>query len=162
MQTRLYASPIGELLLAADGGKLIGLWFPGQRYEGATLRGDEKKTDESEVLSAVCVWLDGYFAGARPARDFALAPRGSEFRQRVWQELLNIPYGETVSYGELAERTGCRSARAVGNAVGHNPISILIPCHRVVGKDKKLTGYAAGVEKKKFLIELEGCFPSEK
>lgn len=155
MQAMSYLSPIGEIILAADNGALIGLWFRGQKYECAGLCENETETDESAVLSSVCRWLDGYFAGERPERDFLLKPRGSEFRQRVWRELLNIPYGETVSYGELAEHTGCASARTVGGAVGHNPISIIIPCHRVVGSNGRLTGFAAGVEKKEYLLRLE-------
>lgn len=161
MQRRSYFSPIGEILLAADGGALIGLWFRGQKYEGAGLCENEKETDESAVLSSVCRWLDRYFAGERPAADFPLAPRGSAFRQQVWRELLNVPYGQTVSYGELGRRIGCPSARAIGNAVGHNPISILIPCHRVVGAGGKITGYAGGVEKKEFLVRLENHHASE-
>lgn len=155
MQRQSYFSPLGEILLAADGGALIGLWFRGQKHECAGLCGNETQTDESNVLSSVSAWLDGYFAGERPERDFPLTPRGSEFRQRVWAELLRVPYGETVSYGELGRRIGCASARAIGNAVGNNPISILIPCHRVVGKKEKLTGYAGGVDKKLCLLKLE-------
>lgn len=148
-------SPIGEIILAADNGALIGLWFRGQKYECAGLCENETETDESAVLSSVCRWLDKYFGGEGPERDFPLAPRGSEFRQRVWRELLNIPYGETRSYGEIGRCAGCTSARAIGGAVGHNPISIIIPCHRVVASDGKLTGFAGGVEKKKYLQELE-------
>ena len=156
MQCCLYSSPIGEIILAADAGALVGLWFVGQRYSCAGLNAAEPETDESGLLSAVCRWLDGYFAGEVSAINFPLAPRGTAFQKRVWRELLSIPYGETISYGELAKRAGCASARAVGNAVGHNPISILIPCHRVVGSNGKLTGYAGGVEKKRFLLALEG------
>lgn len=155
MQRMSCSSPLGEISLAADNGALAGLWFRGQKYEWAGLCDKETETDESAVLSSVCRWLERYFAGERPERDFPLAPRGSEFRQRVWRELLNIPYGETVSYGELGRRAGCTSARAIGSAVGHNPISIIIPCHRVVGADGKLTGFAGGVEKKAFLLKLE-------
>ena len=105
-------------------------------------------------------WLDIYFSGSEPNFTLPLAPKGSEFRRSVWKELLRIPYGETASYGEIAKRvetkTGRKtSARAVGGAVGHNPISIMIPCHRVVGSDGSITGYAGGIDKKIKLLELE-------
>ena len=105
-------------------------------------------------------WLDAYFAGMRPEPLPPLAPKGSPFRQKVWRALLQIPYGETVTYGEIAEQiSGGKagmSAQAVGGAVGHNPISIIIPCHRVLGSGGKLTGYAGGLEKKEYLLKLEG------
>lgn len=155
MRKAVYSSPIGEIILAAENGALIGLWFRGQKYECAGLRENETETDESIVLLSARRWLDRYFAGEAPERDLPLAPRGSDFRQRVWRELLNIPYGDTVSYGELARRVGCASARAVGNAVGHNPISLIIPCHRVVGADGRLTGYAGGTDRKAYILALE-------
>lgn len=158
----LYQSPIGEIILAAEDNKLVGLWFRAQKYECATVSGNEKQTDEREVLSSVCAWLDRYFAGEYAERCFEIAPVGSEFRRRVWAELLNVPCGATVTYAALGDRVHCPSARAIGNAVGHNPISILIPCHRVVGKNGKLTGYAAGVEKKRYLLTLEEHISEEK
>lgn len=147
-----YASPLGEIVLAADGDALIGLWFSGQAHFGASLRGAEE--GDCAVLREAKEWLDDYFAGNAPQKLPKMAPRGTAFQQRVWAELLRIPRGETVTYGALAERLGSH-ARAVGNAVGRNPISIIIPCHRVVGKGGSLTGYAGGVERKKELLKIE-------
>lgn len=150
------ASPLGEIILCAHGGALCGLWFAGQKYER---RGVDASLGESAgdraVLKKARRWLEGYFSGRAPAVDFALDPQGTAFQKRVWQELLSIPYRHTVSYGELAERIGCKSARAVGAAVGKNPISLIIPCHRVLGAAGRLTGYAGGVERKAFLLRLE-------
>lgn len=160
-----YISPIGEMTLASDGTGLTGLWFQGQKYYGSTLDSASAcvRTDPhtDPVLMQTVRWLDEYFAGRIPLQRPPLAPKGSPFRQKVWRLLLRIPYGETVTYGALASRLAAEegrpslSAQAVGGAVGHNPVSILIPCHRVVGKNGSLTGYAGGLEKKKFLLELE-------
>ena len=147
-----YASPLGEIVLAADGDALIGLWFFGQAHFGAGLCGAED--GDCAVLREAKAWLDDYFAGKIPAQTPKLRPRGTAFQQRVWAELLRIPRGETVTYGTLAERLGSH-ARAVGGAVGRNPISIMIPCHRVVGKDGSLTGYAGGTERKAALLKIE-------
>jgi len=150
-----YPSPVGALTVASDGENIIGLWLEGQKYFAATLSG-EAIEKELPVFEEARHWLDIYFSGREPDFLPPLAPRGSEFRRTVWGELLRIPYGETVSYGEIAKRLGGKtSARAVGGAVGHNPISIIIPCHRVVGAKGSLTGYAGGVEKKKQLLRLE-------
>ena len=147
-----YDSPLGEIVLAADGDALIGLWFSGQAHFGAGLR--EAADGDCAVLREAKEWLDAYFAGKAPESTPKLAPRGTAFQQKVWDELRQIPRGETVTYGALAKRLGSH-ARAVGGAVGRNPISILIPCHRVVGADGSLTGYAGGIERKKFLLKLE-------
>ena len=147
-----YDSPLGEIVLAADGDALIGLWFSGQAHFGAGLRGAED--GDCAVLREAKAWLDDYFAGKAPETLPKLRPRGTVFQQRVWAELLRIPRGKTVTYGTLAEKLGSH-ARAVGGAVGRNPISIMIPCHRVVGKDGSLTGYAGGVERKKELLRME-------
>ena len=154
-----YHSPLGEITVASDGENIVGLWLEGQKYFAATLNGGLREVD-IPVFDTVRRWLDVYFSGSEPTVTPPLAPEGSEFRRAVWAQLLRIPYGETVSYGEIARRleseTGRRtSARAVGGAVGHNPISIIIPCHRVVGADGSLTGYAGGVDKKIKLLELE-------
>lgn len=156
MEIRLYASPLGEITLAAHGGALVGLWFQGQKYDRAGLEKLPKKTDPSDhaVLDAACRWLENFFAGENPTVSVPLAPQGTAFQRQVWAELRTIPRGETVSYGELAGRLGS-SARAVGAAVGRNPISVLIPCHRVLGANGGLTGYAGGLERKKALLELE-------
>ena len=151
-----YESPLGKMLLAADDAGLMGAWFYGQRYFARGL-GDAKKNAEAEtpVLTVALRWLDAYFAGERPGvANVPLAPRGTAFQRRVWGALLAIPYGETLTYGELAAELGS-SPRAVGAAVGRNPISVIIPCHRVMGADDSLTGYAGGLERKRMLLELE-------
>lgn len=152
-------SPLGALLLAGDGSTLTGLWLEGQKYFAATLTGQEQTAD-LPVFQETRRWLDDYFAGKVPGKLPPLAPQGSAFRQAVWQLLLEIPRGETTTYGALAQMLHARrisaAPQAVGGAVGHNPISILIPCHRVVGKSGSLTGYAAGISVKEKLLTLEG------
>ena len=152
-----YLSPVGELTIASDGESIVGLWLEGQKYFSATLNG-EVTEKELPVFDEARRWLDIYFSGREPQFMLPLAPRGSEFRRAVWDELLRIPYGETATYGDIAKRLGGKSsARAVGGAVGHNPISIIIPCHRVVGANGSLTGYAGGVDKKIKLLEIENA-----
>ena len=149
------ASPVGELTLASDGETLTGLWIAGQKYHPSGL-GLESREARLPVLEAAADWLERYFSGKCPEPDeLPLAPRGSDFRRSVWRLLLEIPSGEVRSYGEIARSLGA-SARAVGGAVGHNPISIIIPCHRVVGSDGSLTGYAAGLDVKLQLLRREG------
>ncbi len=156
-------SPVGGLLLAARGGALVGVWMEGQKYF-PDFSGEEVRDGAGEpVLTGARRWLEAYFAGERPEISaLTLAPEGSEFRKRVWQRLCEVPYGEVVSYGaiarELARERGVNSfsAQAVGGAVGHNPISIIIPCHRVVGAGGNPTGYAGGVERKLWLLRHEG------
>ena len=155
-----YDSPLGGILLAADESGLTGLWFDGQKYFARTLPADRVER-ESTVLTEAKRWLDIYFSGREPDFMLPLHPIGSAFRQAVWELLLQIPYGQTTTYGEiarkLAEKQGLArvSAQAVGGAVGHNEISIIIPCHRVVGTNGSLTGYAGGIHKKVQLLELE-------
>lgn len=150
-----YRSPLGMLTVAAEGETLTALVFEGQKYARQHLAGEGQER-ETPVLRAARLWLDAYFAGEQPdAAVLPLAPRGTGFQQTVWQELRTIPYGETLSYGVLAARLGS-SARAVGSAVGHNPISIIIPCHRVLGAKGALTGYAGGLDRKEKLLALEG------
>ena len=155
-----YQSPMGDILLAADEIGLTGLWFEGQKYFAKTLS-DEYISQETSILSEAKRWLDVYFSGEEPNFTPPLHPIGSPFRQAVWQILLQIPYGQTTTYGEiarqLAEKHGIAhmSAQAVGGAVGHNEVSIIIPCHRVVGTNGSLTGYAGGIDKKIRLLELE-------
>lgn len=156
-----YDSPVGTLTIASDGEALCGLWLDGQKYHGASVPEDMTRDDTAKPFDAVRDWLDAYFAGERPSiADVPLAPIGSEFRQAVWRKLIEIPYGELSTYGDIAtalkKERGKASALAVGGAVGHNPVSIIIPCHRVVGADGSLTGYAGGIERKKLLLELEG------
>ena len=156
-----YESPLGPLVLASDGERLTGLWMQDQKYFGSTLP-EEKALQwtEAPVFAQARRWLDLYFAGKKPDFTPPLAPAGSPFRQAVWRLLLEIPYGTVTTYGALARTLRGQgisaAAQAVGGAVGHNPISILIPCHRVVGSDGSLTGYAGGVANKQFLLELEG------
>ena len=151
-----YASPLGPILLAADETGLTGLWFEAQKYFPSFL-GVDYQEKETPILTETVRWLDVYFSGKDPGFLPPLHPQGSPFRQTVWDILLTIPRGQTMTYGEIARRLGVHSAQAVGGAVGHNPISILIPCHRVVGSDGSLTGYAGGVERKARLLQLEGA-----
>ena len=151
-----YASPVGMLTVAAVGDELTALVLDGQQYAARHLAGEGRER-ETPALLAAKDWLDAYFAGRRPdAGLLPLAPRGTAFQQAVWRELQRIPYGETTTYGALAARLGS-SARAVGSAVGRNPLSILIPCHRVLGADGCLTGYAGGLANKEKLLRLEGA-----
>ena len=155
-----YDSPLGGVLLAADESGLTGLWFEGQKYFADNLPA-ERAERETETLALAKRWLDIYFAGKEPDFMPPLHPVGSPFRRAVWELLLEIPYGQTATYGELSRRLAAKmgiahmSAQAVGGAVGHNGISIIIPCHRVVGTGGSLTGYAGGVDKKVKLLELE-------
>lgn len=154
------SSPVGPLHLASDGGAVTGLWLEGQKYFAATLTGETREAPELPVFQQTAAWLDAYFAGKPLPALPSLAPKGSPFRQAVWQLLLEIPRGQTATYGALAqalrERGVSAAPQAVGGAVGHNPISILIPCHRVVGAGGSLTGYAGGLAAKRYLLELEG------
>lgn len=163
---RRYASPLGVLTLASDGGALIGLWFDGQKHFMETYGADGKRVLLSpegcreEALPAFAeaeAWLDCYFGGGIPDFTPPLRLCGTPFRQTAWRLLLEIPYGHTITYGELAERMGRArmSARAVGAAVGRNPVSLIVPCHRVVGADGNPVGYAAGTDTKTRLLALE-------
>lgn len=158
-----YDSPVGRLTLASDGLNLAGLWMEGQKYFGGTVPGELRPNEELEVFSRAKDWLDRYFNGKKPEpSELPLAPVGGEFRQTVWELLCEIPYGELTTYGQIAREAAKRlqresmSAQAVGRAVGHNPISIIIPCHRVVGTGGSLTGYAGGLDKKIWLLKHEG------
>ena len=158
-----YDSPVGRLTLASDGLNLAGLWMEGQKYFGGTVPGELRPNEELEVFSRAKDWLDRYFNGKKPEpSELPLAPVGGEFRQTVWELLCEIPYGELTTYGQIAREAAKRlqresmSAPAVGGAVGHNPISIIIPCHRVVGTGSSLTGYAGGLDKKIWLLKHEG------
>lgn len=158
--TQHYDSLLGGILLAADDVGLTGLWFDGQKYFARGLS-NERIEQETSVLAEAKRWLDIYFTGKKPDFTPPLHPIGSAFRRSVWEILLQIPYGQTTTYGEIARQLSKKqglermSAQAVGGAVGHNEISIIIPCHRVVGADGSLTGYAGGIGKKEKLLELE-------
>jgi methylated-DNA-[protein]-cysteine S-methyltransferase len=143
----VYRSPLGDIVLTSDGSALTGL-----RFAEAT-NGEQAQNIPS--LEDACRWLDLYFGGAIPDFTQRLAPQGTLFQQSVWGELLAIPYGHTVSYGYIAQRLRCRSAQAVGGAVGRNPIALIIPCHRVIGSNGQLTGYAYGLDRKQWLLSHE-------
>lgn len=155
-----YHSPLGGITLSASGGEITGLWFDGQKYFGSTLPETYAEGD-LPVFREAERWLDVYFSGRDPGFTPPLALRATPFRRAVWEILLAIPFGQTMTYGEIAKRiAGQRglagmSAQAVGGAVGHNPVSLIIPCHRVVGANGGLTGYAGGVEKKEWLLRME-------
>ena len=154
-------TPLGEAVLLAGEAGLMGLWLPGQKPD-AGLMARAQRRDSAPLLVQGKDWLQRYFCGQRPTpAEIALDPQGSEFRQRVWRRLCRIPYGELTTYGqiarELTRQTGKRmSAQAVGGAVGHNPVSLIIPCHRVVGENNSLVGYNGGVQIKRRLLRYEG------
>ena len=145
-------SPIGSLRLTSDGASLTGLYTPAQRPEDSQW----VQAEDLAIFNSAIRWLDAYFAGTPKAADFPLSPAGTAFQKQVWEILLTIPYGETTTYGTIAKHFGkTMSAQAVGQAVGKNPISILIPCHRVLGARGQLTGYAGGLDRKKWLLRHE-------
>ena len=152
--------PLGEIRLRSDGKSLTGLWFVGQ-VNDAKDNSDIEIKDDLPIFGQVETWLESYFSGKQTPIKIPLQPKGTSFQERVWQILQEIPYGETMTYGEIAQRiakekgVATYSAQAVGQAVGKNPISILIPCHRVLGKNGALTGYAGGVHRKEQLLNLE-------
>ncbi len=159
--TAAYRSPLGEIALASDGEALTGRWLPGQKYYARGL--DEVREEKGlPVFRRAGEWLDLYFSGKEPGFTPPLLLRGSDFQKEVWTILTAIPYGRTRTYGdiarELAQKRGLSrmSAQAVGGAVGHNPVSIIVPCHRVVGSNGNLTGYGGGIDKKIVLLKLEG------
>lgn len=152
-------------MLASKDDALAGLWMEGQKYFADTLKGEAREQDDFPVFVQAKEWLDRYFAGEKPRiAELKLEPAGSEFRKAVWEALCQIPYGEVITYGELAQKVAMlhnrerMSAQAVGGAVGHNAISIIIPCHRVVGANGNLTGYAGGIDKKIKLLTHEGAY----
>lgn len=172
IRTKYYESPIGEIMLAADEKGLVGLWLPGQMSEEDLMKAKGKKaSDETEGekaaaeahLAKTAEWLDEYFAGKNPdPKGLKLNASGTEFQKQVWSRLSEIPYGQVASYGkiaaEVAEIRGIKrmSSRAVGAANGQNPISIIVPCHRVIGSNGHLTGYGGGLPLKKWLLQHEG------
>ena len=149
-----FHSPLGQMRLCCDGAYLTAVTFIGQNHEENHIPKDVV-FGTCPVLEQTKNWLSQYFSGNLPDFLPPMMPNGTPFQRKVWEALLNIPYGQTVTYGELAKRLGCKSAQAVGGAVGRNPISILIPCHRVIGAGGSLTGYAGGVDKKEALLNLE-------
>lgn len=149
-----FDSPLGQMRLCCDGTYLTAVTFTGQNYEDKHIPKDAEYGSHP-VLEQTKEWLSQYFSGIIPVFLPPIYLNGTPFQKRVWELLLEIPYGKTIAYGELAKTLECKSAQAVGSAVGRNPISVLIPCHRVVGADGTLTGYAGGVEKKEALLKLE-------
>ncbi|MGM9742447.1 MAG: methylated-DNA--[protein]-cysteine S-methyltransferase [Candidatus Cryptobacteroides sp.] len=162
--TAEYISPLGRILVSASGNGITGLWFEGQKYFASGLRMDSSEfinAEDNKLIHDCFRWLDIYFSGAVPDFTPPLDIRGTDFRRKVWNTLLKVEYGRTVSYMDIAmEIQGSGQAqgvlcRAVGNAVSHNPISLIIPCHRVIGSDGSLTGYAGGLDRKRKLLEME-------
>lgn len=155
-----YRSPLGKMILSGDERGLTGLWFEGQKYASLYF-GEEWEEKELPLFSHAKKWLDIYFSGKMPSFALPLCFEGTAFQMEVWKILCSIPYGKTVTYGEIANRLakekGIRrmSAQAVGGAVGHNKIAIIVPCHRVVGKNGSITGYAGGIDRKTALLKLE-------
>lgn len=155
-----YDSPLGRITLAGDGEKLTGLWFSGQKYYGSTLTGTLAQ-GRCPAFDQAMRWLDIYFAGKSPDFTPPIAIKTTPFRKAVWEILLTIPFGQTMTYGEIAAKIAAQtgrqhmSAQAVGGAVGHNPISLIIPCHRVIGTNGSLTGYAGGLDRKMRLLTME-------
>ncbi|MCF0145204.1 MAG: methylated-DNA--[protein]-cysteine S-methyltransferase [Eubacterium sp.] len=160
MKKGLYDSPLGRMIMTAEKDHLTGLYFEGQKY-GVDSDGDFACTDDVPVFRETARWLDLYFNGEKPDFLPPLHLRGSDFRKRVWEILLTIPYGQTMTYGEIAGRIAEEkgmtrmSAQAVGGAVGHNPVGVIVPCHRVLGAGGKLTGYAGGLDRKEWLLVHE-------
>ena len=149
-----YESPLGKMIIVSDGEALTGLWFYNQKHFPDLY---SEINDDLPIFIDVKNWLDDYFKGKNIKINFKLKPQGSEFQLKVWRILIQIPYGETLTYGQIAQKISpTMSAQAVGGAVGRNPISIIIPCHRVLGVNGKITGYAAGIDKKIELLKLEG------
>ena len=149
-----YASAIGSMLLAADEAGLTGIWFAEQKYYGKNLPSNCQEA-ELPIFRETKRWLDLYFSGFQPDFTPPLHLSGTPFQKKVWAVLTSIPYGQTMTYGQIAALVGCKSAQAVGGAVGRNPISVIVPCHRVIGADDSLTGYAGGLDKKTALLQLE-------
>lgn len=152
----VYQSDLGEITVLANEKGLLGCYFLGQKYFEYGYELEKIIEERSVFLDEAKVWLDDYFAGKNPDLSrLTLVPYGTAFQRKVWKVLAQIPYGETMTYGEIAEKINCGSAQAVGGAVGKNPLSIIVPCHRVLGNQGQLTGYAGGVERKCWLLEHE-------
>lgn len=163
-----FASRIGKITLGSDGENIIGLWIEGQKYFSETIYNNMITNDSLNIFSVTKDWLNRYFDGSKPKiSELPLKPIGSDFRQSVWKKLIEIPYGKVITYGELAlmiaKERGIKkmSAQAVGGAVAHNPISIIIPCHRVIGANGNLTGFSSGLQIKLLLLEHEGVDSSK-
>ena len=160
IHTSQYTSPLGKITIACDEEAIIGLWFNEQKHFGSTLS-ENVVEDSHHLLEEASAWLDIYFQGLKPDFTPQVKMTGTEFRKEVWKILMTIPYGKTMTYGQIAKEIAKKrnpkkmSAQAIGGAVGNNPISLIIPCHRVIGKDGNLVGYAGGVDRKTKLLEME-------
>ncbi|USS89248.1 methylated-DNA--[protein]-cysteine S-methyltransferase [Fructilactobacillus cliffordii] len=153
---QVYQSLLGPILLVSNETALVGLWFQGQQHYAAHYQLDHIPNQITEPIRLAETWLDQYFAGHNTDPKLVpVQPAVTPFQSRVLTALQRVPYGTTTTYGELAAAVSTKSARAVGNAIGRNPISLLIPCHRVLGKNGQLTGYAGGLDRKRFLLQLE-------
>lgn len=159
----MYSSPLGNMTLACDGEALVGLWLEGQKHFGGTIYHEMEEKSDIPVFYNVKRWLDRYFNGERvSSSELPLRPVGGEFRQNVWRILCEIPYGEVTTYGAIAKKIAAQmgresmSSQAVGGAIAHNPILVIVPCHRVVGADGSMIGYAGGIPVKRKLLALEG------
>ena len=157
-----YESPLGTMTMASDGEHLTGLWFDGQKYDRSTIDGNAELKPHLPVFTQTTQWLDAYFEGSDPGFTPPISVEGSDFKTMVTTIMLSIPFGATSTYAriaaEVARRTGRKqmSAQAVGGAVGHNPIILIVPCHRVLASDGSLRGYAGGVDRKEWLLKREG------
>lgn len=157
----IYKSPIGDITIASEEQCLTGLWFESQKFFGSTLTSNSTKCQSRIIRETEC-WLDDYFKGIRPQDTPPISLKGTHFRNTVWNLLRDIQYGQTASYKDITEKVALiegkhkMSTQAVAGAISHNPISIIVPCHRIISADKSLTGYAGGIERKEFLLKLEG------
>lgn len=158
-----YQSPIGKIILTSNGEELTGLWFTSTRFTNLREVKEESIQDELRIFKLTKNWLDRYFKGENPnPKEIPIKLVGTDFSHKVWKKIQEIPYGKTITYGEIARRIAKESgiekmsAQAVGHGVGHNPVSIIVPCHRVVGTNGKLTGYGGGIDKKIALLKIEG------
>ena len=165
LYTATYHSPLGPIVIESDGQAITSLRFCYEKASAVPKEAPKEAVPTPPIIAETIQWLDDYFAGrqtenaimgAKKDGRITVQPKGTLFQQRVWQALLAIPYGKTVSYGEIARMVGCKSAQAVGQAVGANPIALLIPCHRIIAAHGKIGGYEYGIEIKKKLLELEG------
>ena len=154
--TATYSSPLGPIVIESAGQAITRLRFSSEKASTVPIEAPKEAVRTPPIIAETIQWLDDYFAGKRPCNVPRLNPQGTAFQKRVWKALLTIPYGKTVSYGELARMGGCKSAQAVGQAVGVNPVALIIPCHRVIAAHGKIGGYEYGIEIKKKLLELEG------
>ena len=160
-----YKSPLGNIIICCDecGKNIVGVWFENQKHFADNIEGKIIENHSLKIFMKVKLWLDKYFVGKKPnKKEFSIKFIGTVFQKSVWKILCKIPYGKVITYGDIAQKIAKQqgiqkmSAQAVGSAVGHNPISIIVPCHRLIGKNNKLAGYAAGIDKKKKLLQLEG------